>query len=844
MSSLRPAHDIHHRLRWGGDVPLDQVEVMVLDRRRGQLAIPLLGFEPGGRIPWSRVLAYRIAGEVVWDREARIDHVLGSGVDGRRMRTDSAVGGWTWDNGAWVRGDTAPRGVPSGLRALSWNVLFDRYDQERIRTSERHPRLVALLRDVDADLIGLQEIERPFLDRLLGEPWVRRGYASSDGPEGVTVAPYGQVLLSRWPITSVRTVPLDGHKRLLLATVQVRGRDVAVAVLHLSSDHRQNGAARRVIELEALRTELPPTGPVVVLGDFNSDGPIALLDDSWVLSRPDDPGPTFDPQTNALAAAVSSTPHPRRLDRILVRGLSVGAAWRVGEDPSPLPPSDHFGVVVELDLAPVVDGGAPDPHTACVVPLSADVAAVLEPIRRQYDPNRWRWGPHLTLLHGFVSETGLGDLVPALDVDPVTVRLVGVERFVQPGRTLIVVVPDAAGAAVLEALYERMAALAPGCRPDRPFVPHVTVARIEDPREVARVEAEVAALLPLDLRVDHLELWARAADGPMIPRVGARPEGLADTLHRVGAVDRPARKRVRAAALAEAARLGLSAQVVGSEGLGAALPESDLDLAVDRLPRDARAVVSEGIGHLRFSIDGLPVDLAVGTDDPARERDAILAAVAGREDGFRTVLRACKAWAEARQVGDPAWGFPGGLAWAIAVAATAGDDGPGSWWLRTFERLAEEAPIGLGDAPLPEGGAWPRILTLDRRWVVRQGTPATAEVLRAEVERGWVLAADGDWAGLLRPLFAEASAVHLEASETGRAEALGWLRGRARALVEALGEGVRPWPRPTPRRGGWTRVSISVPGDPAEALDDLLGRWRGWRERPAGAELRIAPREG
>ena len=46
---------------------------------------------------------------------------------------------------------------------------------------------------------GLEEVTLIFLESLLSEPWVRENYFVSDY-RGDTVVPYGQVLLSRFPI--------------------------------------------------------------------------------------------------------------------------------------------------------------------------------------------------------------------------------------------------------------------------------------------------------------------------------------------------------------------------------------------------------------------------------------------------------------------------------------------------------------------------------------------------------------------------------------------------------------------------------------------------------------------
>lgn len=93
------------------------------------------------------------------------------------------------------------RGI-GALTIASFNVLCDRYEQERIQTAQRLPAIVEHLRCCDADIIALQEATPPLLDVLLEQDWVH-SYAISESPEGQTLKSYGLLLLSRLPFTLV-----------------------------------------------------------------------------------------------------------------------------------------------------------------------------------------------------------------------------------------------------------------------------------------------------------------------------------------------------------------------------------------------------------------------------------------------------------------------------------------------------------------------------------------------------------------------------------------------------------------------------------------------------------------
>ncbi len=338
--ALRPAHDVFHRLKWDPGVDESTAEVVVLDRHRGLVAVPLVEFDPSGDIPWSRVVGFRLDGETVWDRDARVDRVFGTGAT----------------PGEGLGATPAPRTNDAALRVLTLNVLFDRYDRETIQTPKRTPKLLALIERADADLIALQEVEPWLCARLRDEGLFGRYEATDDGT-GSTVEPYGQLLLSRYPIVDHEVLLLGGDKRHLVASVAVPPARVTVAVVHLSSDRHADAPERRAKQLAALRPKLL-VGPALVLGDVNQDEPVDLpLTDAWTASHPDDPGYTWDPARNVLAKMISRTGARRRLDRVLVRGFTIDDIDIVGVDTSEVPMSDHHGLLATLRLT---DSGPAD----------------------------------------------------------------------------------------------------------------------------------------------------------------------------------------------------------------------------------------------------------------------------------------------------------------------------------------------------------------------------------------------------------------------------------------------------------------------------------------------------
>lgn len=75
MGRFRTSREAYDWIRW--DPAFDPAEFVVLyDDHEERLAeVALLAFDPDGEIPWHRVRALRRKGELVWDRDGRVDRL-------------------------------------------------------------------------------------------------------------------------------------------------------------------------------------------------------------------------------------------------------------------------------------------------------------------------------------------------------------------------------------------------------------------------------------------------------------------------------------------------------------------------------------------------------------------------------------------------------------------------------------------------------------------------------------------------------------------------------------------------------------------------------------------------
>lgn len=87
---MRTSEEIYHRVRW--DSRFDSARFVMGIKQRGAPPerMPLDDYDPGGEIPWHRVLFFEADGQVVWDRASGVDRIdetdAGRVRDPRRLR--------------------------------------------------------------------------------------------------------------------------------------------------------------------------------------------------------------------------------------------------------------------------------------------------------------------------------------------------------------------------------------------------------------------------------------------------------------------------------------------------------------------------------------------------------------------------------------------------------------------------------------------------------------------------------------------------------------------------------------------------------------------------------------
>lgn len=238
------------------------------------------------------------------------------------------------------------------LTVVTFNIWHDMGDWPA-----RRPLVIAALRDMDADVIALQEVlqdadlpnQAEDIARALGGYSVH--FVSVDPPE--QARRYGNAVLTRLPVMETgegRLRPLEDSRTLAMVRVSVNGRPVQIAATHLH--HTPEGGAMRASQINDVLATIAAqnNAPTILLGDFNA--PADAPEFAPVLSTFTDALEAADPTAAARSTLVTDHGHrSARIDHIFVQGgrfevLSAGLA--ADQAVAGVWPSDHVAVVARL----------------------------------------------------------------------------------------------------------------------------------------------------------------------------------------------------------------------------------------------------------------------------------------------------------------------------------------------------------------------------------------------------------------------------------------------------------------------------------------------------------------
>lgn len=753
---------IYNQIVWDNRLDARQFHMLYQDRRGTIKSKGLLSWDPGGDIPWHRLVAIEHNGRRIWDREARINDLptllhnppVDTPTSPQAEGQFEHIPTYHYDAtiGDWLETRTPQTPIQRPLRVLCWNVLFDLYDDSVVDSPSRWPSICATLQTSEADIIVLVEMTPTFWAHLLEEPWLQEHYHVSDDLLGQTIDPYGQVILSREPM-ALMYLQLTEHKRAVMARMGQNA--LSVCAVHLPSGRTEHAHERRRQQLNTLSAQLQDEDNLLILGDTNLrdgelDDALALAQwtDIWQMSHGQQSGETYKPSVNALAAHTSQSQEDARYDRALIK---YGSAWHVAQMRIPaqrkinntLPASDHEPI--ELTILPEaldLNQLRTTVHTACTITLPESNAEQVQVIRQKADKSFERWMPHINVMYPFVPATHFAYFAmlarETLDqLAPFETQLTTFETFTHAKSHTVWLDPQPNHP--IKAVQQHLEEHADVCKQHRAqrhmnYQPHMSVAqfaRTQHDQMRQHIQKWQSDWSPERFVVGDVALIQRTEKAPF--HVTYRlPLGTRGGIEAV-MTSLEAQNKTSHIALEALEQLGkclptnMTIEDIGSTRVGTELPDSDIDLIIAG-PHDAQEGLSKVAEHiqkhtkwtninraldakvptLRCQIRDVDVDIAWAKDS-AQQTDGVLMArwvtqqlqgMSNRKEVINAI-KFMKHWAKTQQVYGTAWGYWGGISWTLAVLWVASSNEQS---LNTHELLVETfARLSLWQWPLPLG---------------------------------------------------------------------------------------------------------------------------------------------
>jgi endonuclease/exonuclease/phosphatase family metal-dependent hydrolase len=237
------------------------------------------------------------------------------------------------------------------LRVMSWNIhkgiggLDRRYDLDRV---------LAVIQHYEPDVLLLQEVAQA-IPRLRSEDQVAlltkaTGHHAAFAPEHqFSIGGYGNLILSRFPLSDVRHLDLTVGWRKRRGVLQVHARipfgehhrSLVLHNFHLGLAGSERGVQLlRFLESEMFR-RLQQATPMLVGGDLN---------DLWGSLGPRFLAPAGLTRAGTLAATFPSVLPLRPLDGLFYRGDLVAQRCEVARLRLAVAASDHRPLVADFEL--------------------------------------------------------------------------------------------------------------------------------------------------------------------------------------------------------------------------------------------------------------------------------------------------------------------------------------------------------------------------------------------------------------------------------------------------------------------------------------------------------------
>jgi len=245
------------------------------------------------------------------------------------------------------------------ITIISWNVWFGLRNR-----AQRMQMLGKVIRQHDPDFIFFQEVTAEIMKQIVMQKWTKQYYVSD--PEATMVRRYGNVIFSKVKFNECvikDMTSMMGRKMMLGSVIVKNSPQLVFGTFHLESDSKSSNT--RASQLAEFKSATKASKCVFLVGDTNfvseseTDTVKDFLTDAWPFLYPNDPGLTFDTETNAMAKEEYEDqgilePKRKRLDRCFytpdtIEPISMSL---LGTQPYYNQEfiSDHYGLLIKLRL--------------------------------------------------------------------------------------------------------------------------------------------------------------------------------------------------------------------------------------------------------------------------------------------------------------------------------------------------------------------------------------------------------------------------------------------------------------------------------------------------------------
>jgi len=266
---------------------------------------------------------------------------------------------------------------------VTWNVWFGEFKME-----ERYDEILNIFSALSVDVICLQEVTTPFVDKIKEHEFAEQYDISDISLDGSTLGSYGVLTMVRRARNASfhwHELPSEMDRKLLVTTFNTPAGRMSVGNVHLES---LNNAPIRAAQLKLCDSILTHTPNSVLCGDFNFDsernfrgaGPLEndmlqrilpTYKDAWLELHPPSSGKTYDSELNHMLLKknermrydrIMMRSHPDKTHAVVLKNISLLGTHPLGLNPAicgsiqctlvqenkvqarPVFPSDHFGL--------------------------------------------------------------------------------------------------------------------------------------------------------------------------------------------------------------------------------------------------------------------------------------------------------------------------------------------------------------------------------------------------------------------------------------------------------------------------------------------------------------------